>query len=222
MQCIALTSRENSELIRQNSKMELLGIVSDLMPQGSPNFVSVVNYPTIANLEQEHGKINIIKILYLLVVDFCNTMNVVRNMTDEQQIEAAHMLLDESGNFRLEDYVMMFTMAKRGQLGIKLIDRIDLPIITQLLDAYWSIRDNEGKNIQERTQKVLDNEINTIDATFATPIADFMKSWADKTEEEIKRDEEEKEIERKEKRKQDIQAFAKLHNIDLNKLNQND
>jgi hypothetical protein len=42
--------------------------------------------------------------------DFCSSINVLRNMNEDQMIEAAAMLIAECGNFRLEDYVMMFSM----------------------------------------------------------------------------------------------------------------
>ena len=63
-------------------------------------------------------------------------------------IESASMLIDECGNFRLQDYTMMFTMAKRGQL-VKIRDRIDISVITQLLDEYWKRRNFAGMKLQE-------------------------------------------------------------------------
>ncbi len=54
-------------------------------------------------------------------------------------IEAANMLLEECDNFRLEDYVMMFQMGKRGEL-FDVHDRIDLQVITAMLDEYWNKR----------------------------------------------------------------------------------
>jgi hypothetical protein len=80
----------------------------------------------------------------IMVKDFCNSVNVVRNMTEDQMIECAAMLLDECGNFRMEDYLMMFNMAKRGQL-VKIFDRLDITVVTQMLDEYWAIRHKAGE-----------------------------------------------------------------------------
>lgn len=129
---------------KTDAKMEYMGIASSLMPQGKPNFLAVVKYPMIRDLKKgEHGR-QLHKILFLLVKDFCNTLNVVRNMNEDMMIEAAGMLLEECDNFRLEDYVMMFQMAKRGEL-FELRDRIDLQVITTLMDQYWIKRKEAGE-----------------------------------------------------------------------------
>lgn len=132
--------------LKTDGKMELIKISSELMPSGKPNFLSVVKYPMIKDLIIQRGEVEIYTVLFLLVKDFCASMNVVRNMNEDQMIEAAGMLLDECGNFRLEDYVMMFQMAKRGEL-FDIHDRIDLQVITRMLDAYWDKRHTAGEEI---------------------------------------------------------------------------
>ncbi|MBK7885497.1 MAG: hypothetical protein IPJ81_18160 [Chitinophagaceae bacterium] len=91
-----------------------------------------------------------------MIKDFCSSLNVVRNMNEDQMIEAAAMLLDECENFRLEDYMIMFSMAKRGEL-VKIMDRIDLQVITAMLDEYFTRRKLAAIN-------KVDNEINRLDS----------------------------------------------------------
>lgn len=135
---------------KADGKMELLAITNDLMPKGVPNLLSVVKYAKIEELVVSEGKSSMMKVLFLLVKDFCSSMNLIRNMNEDQMIEAAAMLLEECGNFRLEDYVMMFSMAKKGQFPkIKILDRMDIQIITQILDAYWEKRNEAGTKAQE-------------------------------------------------------------------------
>lgn len=134
---------------RFTGKMELSEVVSELMPAGVPQFLSVTKYPKIADLKETIGLRDMHKLIFLLVKDFCNSLNVVRNMNEDQMIEAAGMLMDECDNFRLEDYTMMFTMAKRGGL-IKIYDRIDLQVITDIFDAYWIKRNNAAVEAEER------------------------------------------------------------------------
>ena len=121
------------------AKMDLIRQSSELMPAGKPNFLDVIRYPKISDMIADHGYSRMLKVIFLMVKDFCASMNVVRNMNEDQMIEAAAMLLDECGNFRIEDYVMMFQLGKRGQL-VKLMDRIDINVITLMLDEYWSER----------------------------------------------------------------------------------
>lgn len=140
---------------KKEAKMELVSITSELMPQGSPNYTKVTQYPTIDRLGQEVGKKGVLMMIFTLVRDMCNNLNVVRNMNEDQMLEAASMLLDECGNFRLEDYVMMFSLAKRGQL-VKILDRMDIDIIGQMMDKYWEARNMAGKRASE--EKFVDYE----------------------------------------------------------------
>ena len=142
MECLIKLEGEG----RADAKMELMLISSELMPQGVPNFLSVVRYPKISELVAIHGRKKMLAILVLMVKDFCGSFNVVRNMNEDQMIETALMLLEECGNFRLEDYMMMFGMAKKRQFEpqVRIMDRIDIQIITSILDTYWEKRHNAG------------------------------------------------------------------------------
>lgn len=151
-----IASMLKMEVNKIEGKMEVMEICRTLMPEGRPDYLSVIKYPMIKDLVKEKGNNIMHKVLLLLVKDFCNTMNVVRNMNEDQMIEAAGMLLDECDNFRLEDYVMMFQMAKKGQL-VKIMDRIDLQMITAMLDEYWAKRNEIG-------QKELTEETNYLDS----------------------------------------------------------
>ena len=152
MQClIKLETPEKSD-----AKMELIALVSDLMPQGKPKYLEVIKYPMIRQLIETEGKKKMLAVLVLMIKDFCSSLNVVRNMNEDQMIEAAAMLLDECENFRLEDYMIMFSMAKRGD-SVKIMDRIDLQVITAMLDEYFTRRKLAAIN-------KVDNEINRLDS----------------------------------------------------------
>lgn len=145
---------------RSDAKMELLMITSDLMPAGEPKFLEVVKYPKIKQLIDLHGRKKMLAVLTLMVKDFCSSLNVVRNMNEDQMIESAALLMNECGNFRMEDYVMMFTMAKKGKL-VKIMDRIDINMITQIMDRYYEIRAVIGRQEQEKEVDQLDTLGNT-------------------------------------------------------------
>jgi len=134
---------------KSEAKMEFVGLVVDLMPAGIPAFLSMIRFPMIRDLVNEHGKKTMLKVIFLLIRDFCSNINVVRNMNQDQMIEAAALLIDECGNFRLQDYTMMFSMAKRGQL-VKIMDRIDISVITQLMDEYWKMRNRAAEKLLEK------------------------------------------------------------------------
>lgn len=129
-----------------------------LMPAGKPRFTDVIMYPTIASLVQQEGKKRLLAVLVLMVKDFCSSMNVVRNMTEDQMLETGAMLLEECDNFRMEDYLVMFTMAKKGDFypEVKILDRIDIQVISQIMDAYWLRRKRAGQELMEGETKRLD------------------------------------------------------------------
>lgn len=145
MECLIRTEIPDQ---RDDAKMELIVSTSKLLPAGKPDFATVATRPAIAVLAQDHGTKTMRKVILLQVRSFCNSINVVRNMTEDQQIEAAAYLLDECGDMRLEDYQVMFAMAKRGEL-VKILDRIDIQVIAQILEAYWEKRNAFANKTQD-------------------------------------------------------------------------
>lgn len=139
----------NEPETRMDGKVELMGIISTLMPAGIPDYLGVIRFPKVSGLIIQEGKKKTLFMICALIRDFCNSLNVSRNMNEDQIIEAAAMLMDECGNFRLEDYAMMFALAKRGAL-LKLYDRIDLEVITAILDAYWAKRHKAAIEAEEK------------------------------------------------------------------------
>ena len=142
--------------MRSDAKMELIEVSAQLIPKGKPNFLEVIRFPKIEALIEQVGRRKMRKIIFLLVKDFCNSVNVVRNMNEDQMIEAAAMLLEECGNFRLEDYVMMFSMAKKGEL-VKIMDRVDIQMISAMLDEYWEKRNAAAESVNENAIKHFDS-----------------------------------------------------------------
>lgn len=140
-------------------KIALAEVTNQLLPGGEPDFENIVHFPSIKQQAEENYKLTAL-MLSSLVKDFCSSYNVVRNMNEDQIIEAAIMLIDDAGNFRMEDYVMMFSMAKKGRLGVKIMDRIDIDVINQIADAYFDLRKEAGYKIQ---QKQIESEEGKID-----------------------------------------------------------
>lgn len=168
MQCLI-----NLEMPKTKSeaKMELVLMTNQLMPEGRPQYLSVVKYPTIRSLIEQVGRKKMLAILVLMVKDFCSSVNVVRNMNEDQMIEVGSMLLEECGNFRMEDYVMMFNIAKRGGFSeVKIMDRVDIQLISSIMDAYWQRRSIAG-------QQQLDNEVMQLEGISQTEVARVEQQW---------------------------------------------
>jgi hypothetical protein len=151
-----LDSSNENPADRALAKMEMLQSVAELMPGGVPRYTEMVKFPKISDLVQTRGRAEMHKILAVLVQNFCNSFNVVRNMNEDQIFEAAAMLLDECTNFRVEDYTVMFTQAKRGEL-VKVYDRIDLSVISELMDKYFENRAAAARIEQEKEAQQYDS-----------------------------------------------------------------
>jgi len=170
---------------KSEAKMEFVGIISELMPGGNASHPEVIKFPMIKNLVVEFGKKTMLKVIFLLIRDFCNSINVVRNMNEDQMIEAAAMLIDECDNFRLEDYAMMFSMGKKGIL-VKIFDRIDISVITQMLDEYWKRRNLAAIKLEENeslerlgpSARLIDN-LNPLDAKLSKSVDNLAITFAD-------------------------------------------
>lgn len=137
------------------SPIQLVELASELLPKGNPDFMAVKYYkPIKLLLEQEMASLTDIRCALLtLVKNFSESMNVVRNLNETQAIEITEMLIDECGDFRIEDYFIMFQMAKRGKIG-DIRDRIDIQLVSKLIDEYWEIRHKEGKKLAEIEDKL--------------------------------------------------------------------
>jgi hypothetical protein len=201
------------------ARFELVTATSALMPGGQPQFKEIASRAPIAILVETMSRADMIKHLYVLINDFCSSLNVVRNMSHDQMIDAAAMLLDECGDFRLEDYMVMFTLAKRGQL-VKIMDRIDISIIGQMMDAYYAMRRAEGQQIQEGEyysfeQKIHQRGVEDIqfheDNNAFGKLVGIMTAWQGEIDEE-------KEAADAAFRQKQVEGYATLQNINLEEI----
>lgn len=131
------------------AKLEYGKAIKALFQDGKPNYLGVVQFPQIRDLVKDNGEPVVLLLIAVMVRDYCASVNVARNMNEDQILEAAAMLMEEAGNFRLEDYAMMFAQAKRGKL-VKVYERIDLTTITDMADAYFAERRDAKINQQEQ------------------------------------------------------------------------
>lgn len=146
---VALTNDKAPQEERQVAKLGYIKAVKQLFPDGKPNYLGVVQFPQIKDLIKDNSEPVVLLLIAVMVRDYCASVNVSRNMNEDQILEAAAMLMEEAGNFRLEDYAMMFAQAKRGKL-VKVYERIDLSTITDMADAYYAERRDAKINQQEQ------------------------------------------------------------------------
>lgn len=139
-------------LLVKKDSAELAKIGMEIMPSGKPDFEGIRNYPALQLTKGSGQEATSMNGIYLLIEDFCSSLNVKSNLSVEQMIECAGILFNDCGNYRLEDYYTMFEMAKRGKLG-KVYERLDIEVLSNMKDAYDNIRYIEGCKILERKEQ---------------------------------------------------------------------
>jgi hypothetical protein len=80
---------------------------------------------------------------------------------------------------------MMFSMGERGEL-VKIFDRIDLSVITQMLDEYWRRRHKAAVKLEESESELssgspsrLLDEIHPIDAKMIKSVDGLTSSFGE-------------------------------------------
>lgn len=217
-------TRSLIECLTKSDKFELAECTSQLMPNGIPDFRSIRLSQPLVKLFDEYGRKDMRMVVFLMVKGFCESLNVVRNMTEDQMIETAAFLIDECGDMRLEDYQIMFTMAKRGQL-IKIMDRLDIDTVGKIYDAYYQYRAEQGRKIQEEEYEAYERYLR-LNTPVSAPSNNYseqeaearwgklvgvMTAWQGEIDEE-------KDKESEEKRRRDIEAYARLQQVDIDKI----
>lgn len=146
----------NNELECKEHVRQYIVKSGELMPEGKPDFQSIPHYPSIKQLSQkDHKGAKIVRAMITTIVTyFCNSLNLKWHMNDLQILDAACMLLDECDNYRIEDYIMMFSLAKRGKL-IKIYDRMDIELICKIREAYELLRQEEGEKASQKIEEEL-------------------------------------------------------------------
>ena len=146
--------------IQEDNIFEYKKEVRKLIPDNNINFPLIINDGLpLALLLKSEGE-NAYKIVAKMIAKFCGNFNVVRNMTPEQIVDYAYILIDENMNgslpynpgYRLEDLAVFFERAKTGRYG-KPFDHIDCSVIDGMLDKYHEERVED----YNRTQYILKN-----------------------------------------------------------------
>ena len=146
----------NNELECKEHVRQYIVKSNDLMPEGKPDFENIVHYPSIKQLSQKDQKgTKVVRaMINTIVTYFCNSLNLKWAMNEIQILEVSCMLLEECDNYRIEDYIMMFSLAKRGKL-IKIYDRMDIELICKIREAYQLLRQQEGEKAYQKIEEEL-------------------------------------------------------------------
>lgn len=109
-------------------------------PYGTLDLKKVIKEGTYMGLlAQQMGPAVLVKMLILLVTDFCKQYNVVRNMSTDQITDYCIEQVEEYPHYKFEDYVLFFDAAKKGNYGVP-FDHIDKAVIDTWFEKYHQQR----------------------------------------------------------------------------------
>lgn len=99
--------------------------------------LSISMHGRVPNLTHVYGFQNIHKVITALLTTFCNSLNLIRPMSENQIVECAYELVmtTQEDQLSIEDYVLFFKGAKEGRYG-KILDRMDHQTVFSLLEEY--------------------------------------------------------------------------------------
>jgi len=136
------------------------------MPNNVVDFTKIVNEGLPLAVFLKNEGINAYKIVTKMLDKFCNSFNVVRNMTIEQKADYSFVLIDSNmhgalptcPSYRLEDLAVFFEKAKTGVYGVP-FDHLDCSVIEGMLDKYHQERVKEYYNSKYEIKKQDTKEI---------------------------------------------------------------
>lgn len=143
------------------------------------DFDASVNGLILKNLSKEVGEDQIVTVLTGLILRASSFFNITNNLSEDQAIETAYMLLDRFSTETIEDFVLMFKNAKAGKYG-KLFNRLDGQIIIEWMGLYLEekaeFREKEHQKLKSNSLtesneitklievKIVENQRSVIDA----------------------------------------------------------
>lgn len=119
--------------ILQNDKLELA------ITEKNMTIEKALAGTTLTNLSKSIGEKNTLKVVYTLILNVSNYFNVAHSMNQDQALQTATLVLDKYPVETVEDFVMIFKMAKRSELGT-ILHRIDGTVIFEWCARYFDLK----------------------------------------------------------------------------------
>lgn len=130
-------------------------------PAGQPKFEAVfANSTQISILNAALGQNNVVKIIYLLIVDLNEYFNVKQKMNEHQITDLAFELSEELKTYRFEEIIVLFECIKKQTYG-KIYERLDQSIIWEHFKKYDEQRNMFFENEHLQTKQVDNHRFDT-------------------------------------------------------------
>lgn len=125
----------------------------DVVSNGEPRFPVIFEQGTsLAQMDKQFGRSNVIKMIILLIEDVNYTLNVQRPMNEKQISDfAVEFYMDWYRYLRFEEMVAFFDGMKSGTYG-QVYERLDKAVITQMWQKYDETKTGWCRTEEQKTQ----------------------------------------------------------------------
>lgn len=106
----------------------------------------------LVNMSRSIGEKNTLKVVYTLILNVSNYFNVAHSMNQDQALQTATLILDKYPLETVEDFVMIFKLAKRNEFGANL-HRIDGTVIFDWCSKYLDMKYARKDELRQKEVK---------------------------------------------------------------------
>ena len=137
--------RDSSGKIRTLQEIAEINIVIISKYQTQLTIDKILEFPTISQLKIEFGEKKVIAILATIIQVQCMQFNI-SNRPSEAQILSIAMVLMEEVSLSIQDILLIFKKAKRGEFDT-IYNRIDSEIIYKWIMVYNCLKEAEREKV---------------------------------------------------------------------------
>jgi hypothetical protein len=117
------------QAVTDNNPMQMVRISHSLTIADS------IQAPTLKVLEKQYGKDDLATLVSFMILQTARFFNLGNNLSEEQALETAYLMLQNYPHETIEDFTLMFREAKKGKYG-ELYNRLDGQIIFKWMEKY--------------------------------------------------------------------------------------
>jgi hypothetical protein len=94
-----------------------------------------IHAPSLRTLEKEYGKDDLATVVSFLILQTARYFNLGNNITEDQALETAYLILQTYPYESIEDFILMFNRAKGAKYG-EVYNRLDGHTIFRWMEKY--------------------------------------------------------------------------------------
>jgi len=179
------------QCVQEGDKSKIVALSSKVSIQTS------LVAPTLKTLEKKYGLDDLASLISMLILQTASYLNLSNNINEDQSLETAFLLLEKYPHETIDDFIVMFKNAKKGEYG-EIYNRLDGQLIFKWMEKYLEEKADFRNSIHQKlkfsvpaknlitTSNSVENSENSSQETY--PVEDALKKAIDYKEDRVKRE----------------------------------